>query len=95
VLGRNCRFLQGPKTSSAKVAQIRTGILERTDVSVCLLNYRADGTTFWNQFFVAALRDGNNRIVNYVGVQVCSCFDLHTKMLNFSSSCYSSGTPYL
>ena len=70
VLGRNCRFLQGPKTSSAKVAQIRAGILAGTDVSVCLLNYRADGTTFWNQFFVAALRDGNNRIVNYVGVQV-------------------------
>jgi hypothetical protein len=38
---------------------IRKGISEGSDTSVCLLNYRADGTTFWNQFFVAALRDVN------------------------------------
>ena len=31
------------------------------------LNYKADGTPFWNQFFVAALRDARNRIMNYVG----------------------------
>jgi hypothetical protein len=30
---------------------------------------QADGTPFWNQFFVAALRDAENNIVNYVGVQ--------------------------
>jgi hypothetical protein len=33
------------------------------------LNYKADGTPFWNQFFVAALRDAENNVVNYVGVQ--------------------------
>eukprot|EP00614_Pseudopedinella_elastica_P018339 CAMPEP_0172646164 /NCGR_PEP_ID=MMETSP1068-20121228/240100_1 /TAXON_ID=35684 /ORGANISM="Pseudopedinella elastica, Strain CCMP716" /LENGTH=348 /DNA_ID=CAMNT_0013460417 /DNA_START=167 /DNA_END=1213 /DNA_ORIENTATION=+ len=69
VLGRNCRFLQGPKTDRRKVDLIRQGIAEGSDTTVCLLNYRADGSTFWNQFFVAALRDGNKRIVNYVGVQ--------------------------
>jgi hypothetical protein len=36
---------------------------------VCLLNYRVDGATFWNQFFIAALRDGEGKIINYVGVQ--------------------------
>jgi len=49
--------------------QIRYGIERGEDVSVCILNYRADGTSFWNQFFVAALRDVNKRVVNYVGVQ--------------------------
>lgn len=39
------------------------------DASVNFLNYKADGTPFWNQFFVAALRDSNNRIVNFVGAQ--------------------------
>ena len=38
-------------------------------MSVCLLNYRVDGTTFWNQFFIAALRDAGGNITNYVGVQ--------------------------
>ena len=69
VLGRNCRFLQGPGTDQTAVQVIRKGISEGVDTSVCLLNYRADGTPFWNQFFVAALRDAEGNVVNYVGVQ--------------------------
>ena len=69
VLGRNCRFLQGPGTDQNAVEVIRKGIAEGIDTSVCLLNYKADGTPFWNQFFVAALRDAENNVVNYVGVQ--------------------------
>ncbi|GMI45614.1 hypothetical protein TrCOL_g3875 [Triparma columacea] len=69
VLGRNCRFLQGPGTDPAAVEVIRKAVETGNDASVCLLNYRSDGTPFWNQFFVAALRDEKNEIVNYVGVQ--------------------------
>jgi PAS domain S-box-containing protein len=69
VLGRNCRFLQGPGTDQSAVEVIRKGIAEGVDTSVCLLNYRADGSPFWNQFFVASLRDAENNVVNYVGVQ--------------------------
>jgi len=69
VLGRNCRFLQGPGTDQAAVDVIRKGVREGTDTSVCLLNYKADGSPFWNQFFVAALRDAENNVVNFVGVQ--------------------------
>lgn len=38
-------------------------------MSVCLLNYRVDGSTFWNQFFIAALRDAAGNVTNFVGVQ--------------------------
>jgi len=69
VLGRNCRFLQGPGTDQSAVDVIRKGVREGIDTSVCLLNYKADGTPFWNQFFVAALRDADNNVVNFVGVQ--------------------------
>ncbi|KAL7483605.1 hypothetical protein ACHAW6_009245 [Cyclotella cf. meneghiniana] len=69
VLGRNCRFLQGPGTDQAAVDVIRRGVREGVDTSVCLLNYKADGSPFWNQFFVAALRDAENNVVNFVGVQ--------------------------
>lgn len=69
VLGRNCRFLQGPGTDQSAVDVIRKGVREGIDTSVCLLNYKADGTPFWNQFFVAALRDAENNVVNFVGVQ--------------------------
>lgn len=69
VLGRNCRFLQGPGTDPKAVDVIRTAVANGTDATACLLNYKADGTPFWNQFFVAALRDSDNCIVNFVGVQ--------------------------
>ena len=69
VVGRNCRFLQGPGTDQAAVNVIRDAVAKGEDCSVCLLNYKADGTPFWNQFFVAALRDTDDVIVNYVAVQ--------------------------
>lgn len=69
VLGRNCRFLQGPESDPKAVDRIRQGIERGEDTTVVILNYRKDGTTFWNQFFIAALRDGDGHIVNYLGVQ--------------------------
>ena len=66
VLGRNCRFLQGNGTDRKAIEVIKTAVANGTDATVCLLNYKADGTPFWNQLFVAALRDSDNCIVNYV-----------------------------
>jgi PAS domain S-box-containing protein len=76
ILGRNCRFLQGPETDPKAVERIRFAIEQGNDLSVCLLNYRVDGTTFWNQFFIAALRDASGNITNFVGVQ-CKVSDTY------------------
>ena len=38
ILGRNCRFLQGPGTDQAAVDIIRKGVLEGCDISVCLVS---------------------------------------------------------
>ena len=64
ILGRNCRFLQGPETDPRAVELIRKGIETGEDTTVVLLNYKVDGSTFWNQFFIAALRDGGGNIGN-------------------------------
>lgn len=48
VLGRNCRFLQGPQTDPEAVDEIRTALTEQRAVAVDILNYRRDGTLFWN-----------------------------------------------
>jgi len=76
VIGRNCRFLQGPGTDEKALATIREGIEAGRDVTVRILNFKADGTPFWNQFFLAALHDKDRRVVNYVGVQ---CLDEEDK----------------
>lgn len=70
VLGRNCRFLQGSETSLSKVAEIQKAIASGSDIAVTFVNYKADGTPFWNKLFIAALRDAQNNIVNFIGVIV-------------------------
>lgn len=57
IVGRNCRFLQGPDTDPAAVTQIRTAIAARTDIAVDILNYRKDGSTFWNALYLSPVRD--------------------------------------
>lgn len=88
VLGRNCRFLQGPGTDPKAVDVIRSAIANGNDATVCLLNYKADGTPFWNQFFVAALRDADNCIVNYVSPSDAFHRILHVCISSYSSSLY-------
>lgn len=69
VIGRNCRFLQGPDTDPAAVAEMRAGIRERRDVSVTLLNYRKDGTPFWNYLVISPVFDDGDVCTHFIGIQ--------------------------
>jgi sigma-B regulation protein RsbU (phosphoserine phosphatase) len=69
LLGRNCRFLQGPETSADSIALLRTAIGRGETATVELLNYRKDGTPFWNRLALTPLRDGTGAVTHYVGVQ--------------------------
>ncbi len=69
VLGRNCRFLQGERTQPEKVDALRTGVENQEPTSVELLNYRKDGTEFWNRVTVAPVHDDTGQLINYVGFQ--------------------------
>ncbi len=57
VMGRNCRFLQGPETDRKAVEAIRTALETRTDIAIDILNYRKDGTTFWNALYLSPVSD--------------------------------------
>ena len=80
VIGRNCRFLQGAATDPRAIAAIRRGVVDGKDTAVCLINYKKDGTSFWNRFFIAALKSVDGKIVNYVGVQ-CQVSDALARVL--------------
>jgi PAS domain S-box-containing protein len=69
VVGRNCRLLQGEGTNPGAVEQLHTAVREERAATVTLLNYRADGSPFWNQVSISPVRDAAGRVVNYVGVQ--------------------------
>ncbi|MDY3562233.1 PAS domain S-box protein [Gemmata sp. JC673] len=68
-LGRNCRFLQGQDTDPAAVGRVRDALRDERTCTVELLNYRKDGTAFWNELSLSPVRDGGDRVTQYVGVQ--------------------------
>lgn len=55
--------IQGEMTSTEDVDVIRYGLREETDMRVCLLNYRKNGTAFLNQFNLSPLRDTSGKLV--------------------------------
>jgi PAS domain S-box-containing protein len=68
-VGRNCRFLQGKDTDPAAVAQIRESIHQRRPCTVELLNYRKDGTPFWNELSISPVFNPQGKLTHFVGVQ--------------------------
>jgi phosphoserine phosphatase RsbU/P len=69
VLGRNCRFLQGPGTDRAAVAEIRDALADERECIVEILNYRRDGTTFWNRLSLTPVRNDRGEVTHFIGVQ--------------------------
>nr|AML77058.1 putative LOV domain-containing protein [Pteris ensiformis] len=70
VVGRNCRFLQGPETDRRAVQLIGECIRAGKSCTVKLLNYRKDKTPFWNLLHIAPVRSSSGKVAFYVGVQL-------------------------
>ena len=64
IIGRNCRFLQGPRTDAAALERLRQAIKDEKPIQVDLLNYRKDGTTFWNALYLSPTR-GQDGVVQF------------------------------
>jgi PAS domain S-box-containing protein len=70
IIGRNCRFLQGAQTDRAMVGQLRDAIAERRAVSAEILNYRRDGSPFWNGVFIGPVYDDQGEILYFFASQL-------------------------
>jgi PAS domain S-box-containing protein len=70
LMGRNCRFLQGPMTDRLAVASIREAIEDRRDISLELLNYRKDGSSFWNALFISPVFNERQELVYFFASQL-------------------------
>ncbi len=53
VLGKNCRFLQGEDTEISARLKIRDAIFNNEDISIDILNYKKDGSSFWNSLYMS------------------------------------------
>ncbi|WP_132251795.1 hybrid sensor histidine kinase/response regulator [Methylobacterium segetis] len=70
LLGSNCRFLQGPETDRATVDEVRAAIAERREFATEILNYRKDGSSFWNALFVSPVFNRAGDLVYFFGSQL-------------------------
>ncbi|MGP1664868.1 MAG: PAS domain S-box protein, partial [Rhodanobacter sp.] len=66
--GRNCRFLQGNESNESERMAIRQALLQQREYSTVLCNVRKDGTRFWNQLFLAPVRDEQSKVSHYIGI---------------------------
>lgn len=69
IIGRNCRFLQGPGSDKKQIQKIRRAIANEDVVVVELLNYRKDGTAFWNALHLGPVYDAEGKLVYLFGSQ--------------------------
>ncbi|OJJ43370.1 hypothetical protein ASPZODRAFT_74526 [Penicilliopsis zonata CBS 506.65] len=81
IVGRNCRFLQGPDgqvpagtrrkfVDDHTAFRLRNTITERSEIQASLINYRKGGQPFMNLITMIPIRGNDNEYQFYVGFQV-------------------------
>jgi len=69
-VGENCRFLQGERTDDETTNEIRRAVDADEFIRTKILNYRANGTPFWNQLTISPVTDENDdEVTHFVGIQ--------------------------
>eukprot|EP00854_Cymbomonas_tetramitiformis_P023197 gene23197-28073_t len=70
VIGKNCRFLQGVDTNQETVKRMAIALGKKEGVVANLLNYKKDGTPFWNMLVISCIRNSMGDVQYFVGVQL-------------------------
>jgi PAS domain S-box-containing protein len=69
IIGRNCRFLQGPETNRDDIAKIRSAIARRVPVEIEVLNHKKDGEVFWNRLLISPVFDRDGELTYFFASQ--------------------------
>lgn len=70
VIGKDCRFLQGKNTSKVTTATIADALRAEINVDLTILNYRKDGSEFWNELHISPIRDDKGDVIYYFASQI-------------------------
>jgi diguanylate cyclase (GGDEF)-like protein/PAS domain S-box-containing protein len=68
-IGKSPRFLQGPLTDKSVLKKLRTALQKWQVCKVEVLNYKKDGSTFWNEFEVTPVENEDGMYTHWIAVQ--------------------------
>ena len=68
IAGQTCTFMQGPGTSTQTIQEIAAALHAERSLSCEILNYRKDGTEFWNELTLVPRHDEAGQLTNYIGL---------------------------
>jgi len=80
ILGHNLLMLRGKDTDPRTVEKIKEAIRQRRDISTCILNYRKDGSKFWNYISLQPVLDMHQELRYYVGTQYAGTHGVGNKV---------------
>ncbi len=69
VLGKPVSILQGPDTDPRQIQSIRDSLNEQKRYCGEILNYKKDGTVFWNDLTITPIFNGKHQIISFIGIQ--------------------------
>ncbi|WP_267395130.1 PAS domain-containing protein [Sphingomonas sp. GC_Shp_1] len=70
IVGRNCRFLQGPETDPETVRAIHDAVERVEALEIDIRNHRKDGEPFWNRLLMAPVFDADQQLAYFFASQV-------------------------
>lgn len=70
IINNNCRFLQGQETDKSVVKRMSESLKAEREVTELLLNFKKDGTPFWNLLYICPLKDATGKTIFFLGGQV-------------------------
>lgn len=68
MMGQFCNLLQGEQTDYSQVQRIRDALANHQAFQGELINYRKDGSLFWNQLTISPIFDTQGRLIQFVGI---------------------------
>lgn len=68
IIGHNCRAMQGNSTDTKSIDKVRQAIARREPIDITILNYRKDGSEFYNRLNLTPVKT-NGEVTHYIGFQ--------------------------
>ena len=69
VLGRTPHILQGAKTDQAQLQKVRNALARWESITIEVINYRKDGSEFWNEFSLVPVANAKGWYTHWIAVQ--------------------------